>query len=120
MNKQQLQYLTSKIAHAADKAIREYSATRPTRPSDDDVVKALNAAGFIPVSKTHGPADFRYSAGYLTLPPTQEMEQNKIDIMNYGEKVNAARAAAIDQANLGDNADALNILAAFTDALKNV
>lgn len=116
MNKEQKNYLVSKIGIAANDAITAFSKDKPVAHTTEYLNEALKAAGFI--SRTQ--QDERYMSNYVTLPLTKEMLKNKQLIEDYTAKVKQEVNRTKDAVFLGDSSDALSILDKFYATLKEL
>lgn len=114
MNKQQKDYLVSKIRNETLAAIAEYAKGREVKVPVATKLAALKKAGFIITDNT------AHYTGYLSMEPTAAHKKNQSEIEKFKEKVTALQNNAIDVVNLGDSKDALAILKDFTEQLKKI
>lgn len=111
MNKTQTQYLLQKLNALVQERIDAFAKAHPVRFTQEEVASALRKAGFVVAGSTYD---------YVVLPPTSVMKTNVAKREAHSAKLKQLRRDTEDQINLGDNKDALDILASFTAALAKV
>lgn len=113
-NKQQKDYLKSKIRNATGEAKKKFAEGKVVTYTRQTKAALLKKAGFTVDD------DDRYYLDYLVLAPTAEMKKNKAAVEAYNDKLDTMLSEAYDNIELGDDADALEFLKNFVADLKKV
>lgn len=115
MNKNQQMYVFLKLRNAADAAKRKWDDANPCSHTEEEKLARLKKAGFI----TDGMS--KYGLVNLKLPLTAQHKKNLAKREQVYDQINRIESDARDQVMLADlGADAIKIIANFTDALAKV